>query len=436
MIEKIPKNWVVTTLGSITTKPQYGWTTKTSDSGSVKYLRTTDLSKGKVVWGNVPFCLEIPEDLEKYQLYENDILISRAGSVGLSFRIKDVPANTIFASYLIRFKGLFVDPRYIEYFLKTDDYWTSISNSSAGIAVQNVNAVKLSDISIPLAPLSEQKKIADKLDNLYHHLDSLNERLAKIPVLLKQFKENVLTQAVTGKLTEKWRNENNVAFDSWKIEKADQCCEKVQNGGTPKEGFSDAGVPFLKVYNIVNQEIDFEYRPQFVLSEINAKKLKKSITYPGDVLMNIVGPPLGKVAIVTEDYKEWNINQAITLFRPKKYLSNKFLYYYLCEGSLVKNIMPETKGVVGQVNISLSQCRSFDIKIPSIEEQYEIVIQIEELFGAAELMEKKYKKLLDNSQNLPLAILSKAFRGELVDQNPEDEPASALLQKITQMKTK
>ena len=204
MGKQLPKNWVETELGEITTKPQYGWTSKAGNIGEIKYLRTTDLSKGKVNWDTVPFCIDIPDDVSKYQVEKNDILISRAGSVGLSYRIEICPDKAVFASYLIRFKPL-INAKLIEYYLQSSTYWIAISDVSAGIAVQNINAPKLSSLKFPLPPLAEQNRIVAKLDTLFAQLETIKASMAKIPVLLKEFRQQVLTQAVTGKLTEEWR---------------------------------------------------------------------------------------------------------------------------------------------------------------------------------------------------------------------------------------
>jgi type I restriction enzyme S subunit len=256
--------------------------------------------------------------------------------------------------------------------------------------------------------------------------------MAKVPLLLKDFRQQVLTQAVTGKLTEEWRKGKEL---EWDYELAKDCCEKVQSGGTPKgSNFNTSGIPFLKVYNIVNNKIDFEYNPQYVSELIQNSQIKKSITYPGDVIMNIVGPPLNKIAIIPNDYPEWNLNQAISLFRTKKYLSNKFLYYFFCEGSSVKSLINETKGVVGQVNISLSQCRDFSIPIPSEKEQQEIVSRVESLFAKADAIEKQYETLKAKIENLPQAILHKAFKGELTEQLDTDGDARGLLREIEMLK--
>jgi type I restriction enzyme S subunit len=205
----------------------------------------------------------------------------------------------------------------------------------------------------------------------------------------------------------------------------------VQSGGTPKAGFTEsAGVPFLKVYNIVDQQIAFDYRPQYVPRTTHEKELRKSRTLPGDVLMNIVGPPLGKVAVVPDTYPEWNINQAITLFRPGAEVSTQWIYTVLCSGKNVADVIHQTRGSVGQVNISLSQCRNFEIPIPSLAEQAEILRRLGELFVLADSLQRRYQDTVTCVEKLTPSVLKKAFRGGLVPQDPNDEPAGVMLKRV------
>ena len=303
--------------------------------------------------------------------------------------------------------------RYVYYYLH---FFYIIGNTiSLQGGSNNLRNLKFKDyqlIRIPLPSLTEQKQIAEKLDKLFDQIETIKKASNRIPELLKNFRQQVLTYAVTGKLTEEWRKER--LLDEWHKELAKDCCEKVQSGGTPKGGqFALSGIPFLKVYNIVGNKIDFESEPQYVSEEIQNSQIKKSITYPGDVIMNIVGPPLNKVAIIPDTYKEWNINQAITLFRPKEYLNNQYLYYFFCEGASVNSVLDKTRGVVGQVNISLSQCREFAISIPPMEEQLEIVKRVQTLFDILDDVERRYNTLCEKLDKLPQALLGKAFNGEL-----------------------
>lgn len=314
-----------------------------------------------------------------------------------------------------------IDSRYLMYEFSAPFFRKLLESEVSGVggSLTRARPKLVENYPFPLAAPPEQKRIVAKLDKLFAHLDQLKARLEKIPELLKQFRQAVLTQAVTGKLTEEWRAAKKISFNRVR-QKTSECCQVVQSGGTPREGFQQEGVPFLKVYNIVDQKIDFFYKPQFISAQIHLTGQRKSITKPGDVLMNIVGPPLGKIAIVPDDFHEWNINQAITLFRPKEYLSNKFLYYYFCEGTVIRDIINKTRGMVGQSNISLSQCRDFEINLPPIEEQQEIVRRAESLFALTDRIEASYKSLKEKMDQLPQAILTKAFRGELVKSDEQE----------------
>ncbi len=423
----LPQSWAVSSIGALADKGQYGWTTKAAQAGEVRFLRTTDITKGRIDWSSVPFCAEVPADLDKYLLEPGDIVISRAGSVGFSRLMEKIPCNTVFASYLIRFKpSSTVVPRYLAAYLNSDAYWKGIGAASVGIALANVNAKSLAALPVPLAPLAEQKRIADKLDTVLTRVDAVNTRLARVAPLLKRFRQSVLAAATSGRLTEDWRGG---AMD-WTSVPAAEICEKVQSGGTPKAGFAEAGVPFLKVYNIVDQRVAFDYKPQFVSQAIHESELRKSQVFPNDVLMNIVGPPLGKVAVVPADHSAWNINQAITLFRPSTKITSQWIYILLCEGAPIRDVLARTKGSVGQVNISLSQCRAFEFQVPSVEEQTEIVRRVETLFAFADRLEARLAQAQTAATRLTPALLAKAFRGELVPQDPNDEPAAELLRRL------
>src|SRR5690554_2802737 len=363
------------------------------------------------------------------------LIVGRKGSFG-EVHVSEEPFFPIDTTYYVdNFHGQPI--RYWFYQLR----FLPLNQLNRATAIPGLNREDAYSQEIALPPLAEQKVIADKLDTLLAQVENTKARLERIPQILKRFRQSVLAAAVSGRLTEEWRREHAIPDDSWVIQAASELCEKVQSGSTPKNNpFDQNGtVPFPKVYNIVNQEIDFEYRPQFITEEVHQTKLKRSIGYPGDVLMNIVGPPLGKVAILPDTYPEWSLNQAITLFRPDpQKLLPKFLYYVLCEGSMVRDVTHDLKGIVGQVNISLTQCREAKIPCPPLPEQTEIVRRVDQLFAHADRIEQQVNNALARVNNLTQSILAKAFRGELTEQwrknNPElisgENSAEALLERI------
>ena len=201
VIESLPFGWVTTTLGKISHKPQYGWTTKAVPKGQgLKLLRTTDLSKGPINWESVPFCAEEPESKDNYLIQSGDILISRAGSVGLSALIHDCP-ESVFASYLIRFrlKGD-VNKQYVSWFLRSPDYWEQVARESAGIALQNVNAKKLSAVTLPLPPSPEQYRIVAEIEKQFTRLDASAAALKRAQANLRRYRASVLKSACEGTL--------------------------------------------------------------------------------------------------------------------------------------------------------------------------------------------------------------------------------------------
>lgn len=195
----------------------------------------------------------------------------------------------------------------------------------------------------------------------------------------------------------------------WSYVRLDDICFAITSGSTPpKEKFNEeTGVPYLKVYNIKNQKIDFYHRSQFVESNHHTNKLTRSILYPGDVVMNIVGPPLGKIAIIPDEYPEWNCNQAIVFFRPLELKLNSYIYTYLISGVFLQSI--ELIGTAGQDNISVTKSRSIVIPLPPLEEQHRIVAKVEELMALCDQLKARLADAQTTQLHLTDAIVEQAL---------------------------
>ena len=196
----------------------------------------------------------------------------------------------------------------------------------------------------------------------------------------------------------------------WEWVRLDDVCYGITSGSTPpkSEFLESKGVPYLKVYNIKEQEIAFDYKPQYVRNEYHSTKLKRSILYPGDVVMNIVGPPLGKVAIIPADYPEWNCNQAITFFRPIIHEFNRYIYTYLKAGVFLNAI--ELIGTAGQDNISVTKSRSVCLPTPPLNEQPRIVAKVDELMTLCDTLKERIRESQVTQLHLADAMAEQALK--------------------------
>ena len=226
--------------------------------------------------------------------------------------------------------------------------------------------------------------------------------------------------------------------NNWGCLKAEHLCDFITKGTTPAktELFANSGdVPFIKVYNLTKDgTLDFSIEPTFVSKETHQGFLARSKVYPKDVLMNIVGPPLGKVSIVPDTFAEWNINQAIAIFR-SHILLPKFLAEFLLFEKTVNFMMSQSKATAGQFNLTLEICRELPIPVPSQTEQIELVQRLEEKLSNLDAVAAGIDEQLAKAETLRQSILKKAFSGQLVPQDPNDEPASELLARIQTEKT-
>lgn len=220
--------------------------------------------------------------------------------------------------------------------------------------------------------------------------------------------------------------------EGWCWARAEELCEFITKGTTPSAekltAFGD--VPFIKVYNLTFRgTVDFTVDPTFVDRETHAGALGRSRVVPGDVLMNIVGPPLGKVGIVPDTYTEWNMNQAIAVFRALPGLQRAYLAAHLLSSRTVQWAVQEGKATAGQLNLTLEICRDLPVPLSPEEEQVMVVTRVNDGLAAAHRLTATIQAALASSGQLERAVLAKAFRGELVPQDPNDEPAQAMLER-------
>jgi type I restriction enzyme S subunit len=340
-----------------------------------------------------------------------------------------------------------LNPEYLEYYLQTNHFQEQLQALNAsGSAQKSIHEKVLLQLNILLPDIEEQKSIVDEIKSVENKQSKVLEELQTQSELINKLRSSILSDAVSGKLVpqdpndesaevllEKIKAEKEKLIKEGKIKKQKplppiskdeipyelpdgwvwcrfgDICKYITSGSTPsKVHFTDnEEIPYLKVYNIVNQKINFEYKPQFIKQDIHNTKLKRSILETDDLIMNIVGPPLGKTALIPNKYNEWNCNQAIAVFKTVDKTLNVYLHLYLSEGSFLNQI--NLIGTAGQDNISITKSNNILVPLPPLEEQKRIVEKVEKLMATCDALELEVQNSKTKTEKLMQSVLKEAF---------------------------
>ncbi len=343
-----------------------------------------------------------------------------------------------------------IDKEFLILFLKSKVFKSRIREIElSGSAQKSIHEKTFLNLEFSLPPFQLQKEIVVELLKLKGSSDAISAELTHQLNLVKKLRQQLLQDAVQGKLVEQNATDEPASelLKNIKAEKQKLTAEKklkkekelppikreeipfeipgnwvwcrmgeiayITSGSTPSQtAFVASGIPYLKMYNLRNQKIDFFHKPQYIKEDVHNGQLKRSRAYAGDVIMNIVGPPLGKIAIIPDDLPECNFNQAAVLIRPIKKEMNYFIFWYLNELSEIRAI--ETKGVAGQDNISVTQAHNMRVPLPPLAEQNRIVQKLDELMQYCNELEASIKQSESQNEKLLQQVLREALRKEPV----------------------
>lgn len=332
-------------------------------------------------------------------------------------------------STLVAFKPIKINSNYLFYYLL--EKYPFINSNARGVGIPHVDPTVLWSLEFPLPPLPEQNRIVTKLDALFAQLEIIKTSLANIPLLLKDFRQQVLTQAVTGKLTEDFRKKQK-----WEYKKIGKITLKVGSGSTPTGGqaaYLDEGIPLIRSMNVHFNGI--KYDGLAYLNEDQAKGLKNVEVFENDILLNITGASIGRVCLAPKEISGARVNQHVCIIRVNNELKPSFLNIYLSSPIIQNIINNENYGVTRQ-SFTKAQILELEIPIPSIEEQEIILSKVESILAKTDAIEQQYKALKEKTDNLPQSMLHKAFKGELTKQLDTDGDARDLLKEIETLKNK
>lgn len=364
---------------------------------------------------------------ERTRLRPSDLLVSITAEVGMVALVPERLGEAYINQHIALARPRpGIDPRYIAWYLASEaDGKKCLRDVSRGGTKAGLGLDDIRQIEIPLAPLAEQQRIADKLDNVLAHVDACRNRLARVAPLLKRFRQSVLAAATSGRLTEDWRTSSKAS--AWTCTDVQSVAE-VGTGSTPLRSnadyFAASGTPWIT--SGATSQPSVTSAVEFVTAAaIKAHRLK--VYPPGTLLVAMYGE--GKTrGQVTELSIAATINQACAAVRVDEALARAAYVKLALQANYFE--MRELAEGGNQPNLNLSKIKEFRLRLPSLDEQAEIVRRVEALFAYVDRLEARLAQAQTAVDRLTPSLLARAFRGELVPQDPADEPAAELLKRM------
>lgn len=405
----IPTGWVETSLGSIISL-EYGRSLTGKKRITGKYK----------VWGSNG----IVGTHNDFLTDDSVIIIGRKGSIGtINYSMdKCWPIDTTY--YFSPTSSLSF--KFIYYLLKELD----LSQLDSSSTIPGLNRDSIYSRKILLPPLNEQHRIAEKIEELFSNIEKTREQLNNSLKLLYAYKKAILEDAYKGLLT-------NEEFDKsgfpvgWKIKKIADVCDVVR-GGSPRPAgdprYYGGDIPFLKVGDLTKDDSVYLHKYSTTIKEAGLKKTRQ--IKPNTLLLTNSGATLGVPKICMIDA---TMNDGIAAFIDLDPRSNLYLYYFW--KSKTEELRLLNQGVA-QPNLNTIIIKNQEIPYCSFVKQNEVVSEIESRFSVCDKLEEYITQSLNKIDALEKNILHKAFSGNLVEQNINDEPAVFLLDKIKAEKEK
>ena len=370
-----------------------------------------------------------------------DLLFSVTGSIAIAAMVDDSRPFT-FQRHIAIIKP---DPskvasRYLLHTLRAPIVKEQVRSIATGTAQLTIPLGGLRNLEIPLPSLAEQKRIVAKTDSLLDRSSRARHELDRVSSLVEKYRNALLSAAFQGKLTARWRSNNGIvdgepslvtithplkrtyfAPSSWRASKLDDICDIVGGSQPPKTSFYySTGPDLIRLIQIRDYKSDSKatYIP---------KALARRFCSETDIMIGRYGPPIFQILRGLDG--AYNVALMKAVPNPE-FVHQEFLYWYLQSQELYNYVNLEAQRTAGQDGVNKAHLMKWPVFLPPLEEQDEIVRQIKAAFAWIARISAEHAKASRLLPKLDHSILAKAFRGELVPQDPNEEPASALLERI------
>jgi type I restriction enzyme S subunit len=391
----------------------------------------------------------------------SSIIVGRKGAIG-AVHLATVPCWPIDTTYYV-FPPNGIDIGFLYYLLGN----CSLGSLDKSTAIPGLNRDDVYRMSILFPPLPEQHRVVAKIEELFIRLDAGVEALTKTKAQLKRYRQSVLKHAFEGRLTEDWRHVHkdelepaSVLLERIKQERKKDAKRKyeelspldtsdlsqlpegwawarvgeiglVETGNTPSK--SQAAY-YGRDYNFYKPtDLNAGYYTRESEDGLSSEGIKKARLLPErSILITCIGATIGKTGFIRQRGAS---NQQINAIIPDRIMLPEFLYFICISPQFQNGILSNASATTLPI-LSKRKFEVLELPLCPIFEQHQVVEEIERRFSVADEIEKTVDHSLKQAERLRQSILRRAFEGKLVPQDPNDEPAEKLLERIKAERTK
>lgn len=433
---KVPDNWCWVRLSSLLLEIKNGTTIKQDKSGNgYSVTRIESLQNQTIDFNRLGTIVDETKIKDTDWYEENDIVLSHINSaehVGKTALITSNMLPLVHGMNLLRLRFCSLcNPKLFQYYTQSFLYKEMItSRMNMAVNQVSINQKQLGDIEYPLPPLAEQQRIVDRIERMFSKLDEVKENVQNVIDGFENRKSAILHKAFNGELTAKWREENGVSFTSWENVVIDDVCvinPPKLNTKDLDDSLEVSFVPMASLSEIYGEIIEPQVR--------KLKDVKSGFTNfkEGDVVFAKITPCMenGKCAIVGKLVNDIGYGTTeFYVFRCGKKIFNRYLYHVLRHKSFRDRAKAEMTGAVGQQRVPKNFLQKYSLYLPSYSEQNEIVNLLDKFISKEQQAKEKAEEILAKIELIKKSILSRAFRGELGTNNPDEESSLELLKSV------
>lgn len=422
----VPENWCWVKLGNISYRISDGSHNPPKDSGKgVPLLSATNIHDRMIDFEQTARWITDKEwvfENERTQIDVGDVLLTIVATIG---RVAVVSTKQPFA---LQRSVATIKPKinslYLSYYLESPYIQTFMKNNAKGTAQKGFYLKSLENLLCALPPLSEQRRIVDRIESLFAKLDEAKEKAQTVVDGFENRKAAILHKAFTGQLTVEWRKLHGYTLADWSIRKVSDIGDVI-TGSTPntkKTEYYNGSIPFIK-------PTELNQGRNVVSSVETLTEQGKAVSRPiraGSTCICCIGATISKCGFVSVDCVT---NQQINSVVPYDFMDDVYVYYYCCSRKFKEELVENSSATTLPI-INKSKTSKLSFVVPPREEQHQIAELIDSLFEKEQQTKEIAEKVVDQIDTMKKSILARAFRGELGTNNPEDESAVELLKRI------